>query len=320
MVKCHSKRLLRCTALLLAMLCCFAFSVSAAYAPCESGSAVGHYRHPVSNTIEDSGGESSFALGQSMVESVVSGEAMLETAADGNLYLSLRFNLMSNISDVDLKVQRPNDDQWTSVGFDRTAEGEDSADLRLPVPARDAIVRAECFVDAMGRSVIFYVTVDGFAEGNTHGFTQMDASFVPSPAKGESKPAGATVAAPAGETNTSTGTIAGQETVGLVTGGSKAGAAEPAAAADKAHAGEAGTLTIGPSVWVMFFLVTFCACLLACLVFWVIRTAVEKAAGRKSAAADEELTSALAQAEDEDEVFETDFSDDDWMEDEHENP
>ena len=80
------------------------------------------------------------------------------------------------------------------------------------------------------------------------------------------------------------------------------------------------TLTIGPSVWVMFFLVTFCACLLACLVFWVIRTAVEKAAGRKSAAADEELTSALAQAEDEDEVFETDFSDDDWMEDEHENP
>ena len=299
------KRILGCTALVLALLCSFAFNVFAEAAPCESATAAGHYRHPVSGTIEDSGGESSEALGQSMVDSVVGPEALLETASDGSMYLSMRFNLMSNISDTHISVQSPGDSDWTDVTPVRTAEGEDSADLRIPVPGKDVIVRAQCFVDAMGRAVVFYVTVDNFTAGNNYDFAQIDADYKP----GDSAPAGTVV--PAG----------GDDVVGLVTGGSGT-AAKPAAPAEQSNgqssSAVSGEIIISGRVWVVFFVLVFCAQLLACLAFWGLKALIDHVAGRRAAVVEEEEESAFLPDEDED--FSTDFMDSEWTEDDDENP
>ena len=294
----NCKRLLAGVALVLALVIGAALPAFAEAAPAESAKATGLYRHPETGKIEDSGGESSEALGQSMVNSVVDPQALVETAKDGSLYLSLRFQLMSNISEVLLSVQEPGDADWQTVSFESTDKQADSEDFRLPIPSKEAIVRAECMVDAMGRHVVFYVTVDDFTPGNAGGFAPMQA---------DAKPA----AQPAA------GNVVGGDTVGLVTGGS-APAAKPAAPAVP-EAAPAGTRTVmlSANVWIMFFVLVFCAQLLACLTFWGIQSLVRrKAKGHGSRAAAEPDT--LASADEDD--FDESFLDSAWTEDDDENP
>ena len=293
MVKNNSvKRTLSCAALVLALVFCFSLSAFAAKADCESAVATGLYRHPVTGAIEDSGGESSEALGQSMVTSVVDPSALLETAADGSLWLSVRFNLMSNISDVKLHVQKPGQTDWTPVDFESTAKGADTEDLRLPFPSKDSILRAECFVDAMGRAVVFYVTLDDFTPGNSGGFVQMDADAAPAAGTGV-QPSGNRVS-------------------GLVTGGENSVSVQAAAASD----GSSVPVYISGRVWVMFFILVFCAQLLACLAFWGLKTLVQR--GRDKRAQPSGLPAASPYT-DEDGEFDADFGDMDW-EDDNERP
>lgn len=252
------------TALFL-VLTCTVFSAFAAEVPCESAKATGSYQHPSTGAIEDSGGKSSEALGQSMVGSVVDPQALVETAADGQLYLSLRFHLMSNISSTGLSVQAPGDSAWTEVSYESTGKGDDTEDLRIPIPSKDAVVRADCFVDAMGRSVIFYVTVDEFSPGNAGNFARMDENRTPAQTS-------QTTVTP----NSDNGAT-GHDVVGLVTGGT--GNASAHKSIEGNHAGVVNTeamqeVIISGKVWIMFFVLVFCAQLLACLCFWGIKTLV----------------------------------------------
>ena len=52
------------------------------------------YAHPVTGVIEDSGGESSYATGQGMVEGCVYSNGILEVSDDGAYYLTIRMSLM----------------------------------------------------------------------------------------------------------------------------------------------------------------------------------------------------------------------------------
>ncbi len=248
---------------LLLVLSCLAFSVFAAEVPCESATATGSYRHPVTSDIKDSGGESSEALGQSMVTSVVDSNALVETAPDGQLYLTMRFNLMSNISRTEFSVQKPGDSQWTTVQAETTAKGDDSADLRIPIPAKDAIVQAACFIDAMGREVVFYVTVDNFTQGNTGNFVRMEDSDVPAKSQESANSSG------------SGSTVIGDDVPGLVTGGSNT-AVKPTGTETEASKPTENVqeVIISGKVWIMFFVLVFCAQMLACLCFWGIKTLV----------------------------------------------
>lgn len=258
-VKHNTKKYLCSLLALVLVLGCMTIGAAAAEAPCESAVASGLYRHPGTGNIEDSGGASSEALGQSMVTSVVTPEALMETASDGSLYLSLRFNLMSNISKTELAVQKSGESGWTPVTYEVTGEGDDTKDFRIPVPAKDAVVRAECFVDAMGRAVIFYVTVDNFTAGNTGNFARMDADKTP---------------AQSTNTNSSGSSVIGDDVVGLVTGGS----GKATAASDSANTVEGKEpmqeVIITGRVWIMFFLLVFCAQMLACLAFWGIKALI----------------------------------------------
>ena len=129
----------------------------------------GYYRSPVDGKIEDSGGDSQEALGQSMVESVVETTGVLEELPDGGYALYVRFNLMDNISDVSFSTVEDGGSTWSSVSYEVTGSTSETKDFYIPIPAKESYVRAECYVEPMGRSVIFYIGYDNLVSGNSTG-------------------------------------------------------------------------------------------------------------------------------------------------------
>lgn len=73
------------------------------------------YRHPVTNKVEDAGGESSYATGQGMVESVLKTSGMLEQTDNGQCYLTIRVGLMDYTSDHKFYVQKRGAASWQQV-------------------------------------------------------------------------------------------------------------------------------------------------------------------------------------------------------------
>ena len=120
-----------------------------------------HYRHPVTGAIEDSGGESSEVLGQSMTESASHNRALIEVEENGDTYVTIRLKLMDNIENVRIQAD----------GRDVTADcmQEDllnaTSDFRFPVESQKSIIRVSMYVTAMGRDVVFYMTFDGLQFG-----------------------------------------------------------------------------------------------------------------------------------------------------------
>lgn len=62
-----------------------------------TATATPHYRNPLTGKIEDSGGEDSEVLGQSMTESTTDTKALVEVDSNGNTYITVRLKLMDNI-------------------------------------------------------------------------------------------------------------------------------------------------------------------------------------------------------------------------------
>lgn len=137
------------------------------------------YSHPVSGVIEDSGGESSYATGQGMVEGAVYADGMMEVTDSGGYYLTIRMSLMDYTSNQTFAVQNVGDSGWSSTGTAVTATGSDSngttADVCIQVPSENCIVRIGMYVSPMGRDVIFYVYPYNYSQGNSVG---MNPAFV----------------------------------------------------------------------------------------------------------------------------------------------
>ena len=103
------------------------------------------YAHPVTGVIEDSGGESSYATGQGMVEGCVYSNGILEVTDDGAYYLTIRMSLMDYTSGHSFQVQNVGDSGWSTpseIGI--TGNGSDSngttADVCMRVPSENYIV------------------------------------------------------------------------------------------------------------------------------------------------------------------------------------
>lgn len=137
------------------------------------------YAHPVTGVVEDSGGESSYATGQGMVEGCVYPTGILEVADDGNYYLTIRLSLMDYTSGHGFQVQSVGDSGWSSTGYAQTGTGSDSngttADVVIQVPSENCIVRGTMYVEPMGRNVVFYLYPSDYKEGNN---TDMNATMV----------------------------------------------------------------------------------------------------------------------------------------------
>ena len=138
------------------------------------------YAHPVTGVIEDSGGESSYATGQGMVEGCVYSNGILEVTDDGAYYLTIRMSLMDYTSGHSFQVQNVGDSGWSTpseIGV--TGNGSDSngttADVCMRVPSENCVVRGSMYVEPMGRDVIFYVYPSDYNEGNN---TDMNATMV----------------------------------------------------------------------------------------------------------------------------------------------
>lgn len=131
------------------------------------------YEHPNTGVIEDAGGSSSAALGQSMVEGVVDPRALVEVDAAGDTYVTLRLGMADQVGDVSFSY----DADGTGSSYEEAAAemtGEDAdentADYRFAVADAESVVRCSLFVTPMGRSVVFFVTLSDATEGNAAGF------------------------------------------------------------------------------------------------------------------------------------------------------
>lgn len=90
------------------------------------------YKHPVTGEVEDSGNNE--GIGQPMTESVVNNTSLIEVDADANTYVTVRYFLMDNLSDIKFWVQEDSNSSFSSVSYEVMQEnvgGEYCSDFRL---------------------------------------------------------------------------------------------------------------------------------------------------------------------------------------------
>lgn len=127
-----------------------------------TATATSHYRHPTTGVIEDSGGEGSYVLGQSMTDSALNKAALVEVDSSGATWVTIRLNLMDNIQSPQFQV----DGSSVSATLMQEDYTNNTADYRMQVPSENAIIRCNMYVIPMGRDVIFYITVGNLQSGS----------------------------------------------------------------------------------------------------------------------------------------------------------
>lgn len=127
-----------------------------------TATATSHYKHPTTGVIEDSGGEGSYVLGQSMTDSALNKAALVEVDSSGATWVTIRLNLMDNIQSPQFQV----DGSSVSATLMQEDYTNNTADFRMQVPSENAIIRCNMYVIPMGRDVIFYITVGDLKSGS----------------------------------------------------------------------------------------------------------------------------------------------------------
>lgn len=131
------------------------------------------YQHPVTGKVEDSGGSSSKATGQGMVEGAISSKGLLEVTDAGDYYLTFRISLVDYTSDLSFSVQKRGESRFQTQSVTQTATGKDNngttKDLRIKLSSQDSIIRCSMYVKPMGRNVIFYFYPGNYTTGNSVG-------------------------------------------------------------------------------------------------------------------------------------------------------
>lgn len=127
-----------------------------------TATATSHYKHPTTGLIEDSGGEGSYVLGQSMTDSALNKAALVEVDSSGATWVTIRLNLMDNIQSPQFQV----DGSSVSATLMQEDYTNNTTDFRMQVPSENAIIRCNMYVIPMGRDVIFYITVGNLQSGS----------------------------------------------------------------------------------------------------------------------------------------------------------
>ena len=127
-----------------------------------TATATSHYKHPTTGVIEESGGEGSYVLGQSMTDSALNKAALVEVDSSGATWVTIRLNLMDNIQSPQFQV----DGSSVSATLMQEDYTNNTADYRMRVNSENSIIRCNMYVIPMGREVIFYITVGGLSAGS----------------------------------------------------------------------------------------------------------------------------------------------------------
>ena len=151
------------------------------------------YRHPETGKIEDSGGDQSEILGQSMTESATYKKALVEVDKDGNTFVTIRLQLMDNVVNPQF---RENGKDLHAVCMQENfgdKSVDNTADYRMQVQDENSVIRCNMTVTAMGREVVFFLTVANLRPGSEDFVTGIE---VPAPTQPETPPTAAPTEAP----------------------------------------------------------------------------------------------------------------------------
>ena len=170
-----------------------------------TATATSHYKHPVTGIIEDSGGEGSYVLGQSMTESALNKAALVEVDPQGNTFVTVRLNLMDNIQNPQFQVDGSRNGNFSAVSATVMQEDftENTTDFRMRVPDENAVIRCNMYVIPMGREVIFYITVGNLQSGSGDFIASVKVEQPAPEPEPEPEPEQSTTSTPAAQTPSS---------------------------------------------------------------------------------------------------------------------
>lgn len=120
------------------------------------------YRNPETGLIEDGGSEENYDLGLGMCNSIVGSQALIEVE-NGKKYITLRFSLISNISNVSIGVQSSSRGTYYNVSPEVTKSGGDWKDYRFQVTDENLYISPTMYVTPMQRNVKFFIKINSSA-------------------------------------------------------------------------------------------------------------------------------------------------------------
>ena len=146
-----------------------------------TATATPHYKHPNTGAIEDSGGEGSSVLGQSMVDSATDTQALVEVDANGNTYATIRLNLSQYTSNQQFYIDTTGNGSYSAVSATVMQEdyANDTTDYRIQVPSENTIIRCTMYVEPMGRNVVWYITLSNLQSGSGDFITSITVNNTP---------------------------------------------------------------------------------------------------------------------------------------------
>lgn len=117
------------------------------------------YRNPETGLIEDGGSEQNYQLGLSMCQNIVSPNALLEIS-NGKKYITLRFSMISNVSDISINVQGTSGGSYYNTATTVMQTGNDTADYRFEVTGEELYISPSMYITPMGRNVKFFIRLN----------------------------------------------------------------------------------------------------------------------------------------------------------------
>ena len=133
------------------------------------------YSNPDTGAIEDAGGSAQSVLGTSMVQSITGQQAYVEKDVDGAVFVTLRMAQAAEVGAVSIASDADHDgtfDEAQSAQVMKNDAAENKVDVRARIAHEQATLRVNMYVNAMGREVVYFVTLSDLREGNAAGFVE----------------------------------------------------------------------------------------------------------------------------------------------------
>ena len=118
------------------------------------------YANPLTGQIEDGG--TNIALGDSMIASILEDQLLLEKVG-GKIYITVGLGLSSQVSNVRMKVMDSKGNMSSrsvAVTGSSQANGDAVKHYRIQVDSLSQYISPMMYVDAMGRDVQFFITLN----------------------------------------------------------------------------------------------------------------------------------------------------------------
>lgn len=118
------------------------------------------YANPLTGQIEDGG--TNIALGDSMIASILEDQLLLEKVG-GKIYVTVGLGLSSQVSNVRMKVMDSKGNMSSrsvTVTGSSQANGDTVKHYRIQVDSLSQYISPMMYVDAMGRDVQFFITLN----------------------------------------------------------------------------------------------------------------------------------------------------------------